>query len=178
MLSWIQVFEHWVQTSANRGLDSRFILEAIIKALISKSSRCSILKTHNYLCPIPDSQPDSSLPNNLIVQEHVWDQLFTVDTIWNIGETGDMHTQLLNREKANYRVIFLTTRAGRVIRLSLIGYSYHECTWMHPWQNWDSVSASIFCNLAKIVIAETKNATSFVNKKKCNVMDNNKNDAW
>ena len=25
-----------------------------------------------------------------IVQEHVWDQLFTVDTIWNIGETGDI----------------------------------------------------------------------------------------
>ena len=28
-----------------------------------------------------------------IVQKHVWDQLFTVDTIWNIGETGDMNTQ-------------------------------------------------------------------------------------
>ena len=28
-----------------------------------------------------------------IVQEHVWDQLFTVDTIWNIGETGDINTQ-------------------------------------------------------------------------------------
>ena len=23
--------------------------------------------------------------------KHVWDQLFTVDTIWNIGETGDMY---------------------------------------------------------------------------------------
>ena len=23
---------------------------------------------------------------------HVWDQLFTVDTIWNIGETGDIYT--------------------------------------------------------------------------------------
>ena len=28
-----------------------------------------------------------------IVQKHVWDQLFTVDTIWNIGETGDMYGQ-------------------------------------------------------------------------------------
>ena len=27
----------------------------------------------------------------LIVQKHVWDQLFTVDTIWNIGETGDIY---------------------------------------------------------------------------------------
>ena len=26
-----------------------------------------------------------------IVQKHVWDQLFTVDTIWNIGETGDIY---------------------------------------------------------------------------------------
>ena len=26
-----------------------------------------------------------------IVLKHVWDQLFTVDTIWNIGETGDMY---------------------------------------------------------------------------------------
>ena len=24
--------------------------------------------------------------------KHVWDQLFTVNTIWNIGETGDIHT--------------------------------------------------------------------------------------
>ena len=27
---------------------------------------------------------------HVIVQKHVWDQLFTVDTIWNIGETGDI----------------------------------------------------------------------------------------
>ena len=26
-----------------------------------------------------------------VYQKHVWDQLFTVDTIWNIGETGDMY---------------------------------------------------------------------------------------
>ena len=31
----------------------------------------------------------------VIVQEHVWDQLFTVDTIWNIGETGDIHMAAL-----------------------------------------------------------------------------------
>ena len=27
-----------------------------------------------------------------IVLKHVWDQLFTVDTIWNLGETGDIHS--------------------------------------------------------------------------------------
>ena len=27
----------------------------------------------------------------VIVLKHVWDQLFTVNAIWNIGETGDMH---------------------------------------------------------------------------------------
>ena len=26
-----------------------------------------------------------------IVLKHVWDQLFTVKTIWNIGETGDIN---------------------------------------------------------------------------------------
>ena len=29
----------------------------------------------------------------VIDQEHVWDQLFTVDTIWNIGETGDIYCE-------------------------------------------------------------------------------------
>ena len=29
---------------------------------------------------------------HVIVLKHVWDQLFTVDTIWNIGETGDINT--------------------------------------------------------------------------------------
>ena len=28
---------------------------------------------------------------SFIVLKHVWDQLFTVDTIWNIGETGDIY---------------------------------------------------------------------------------------
>ena len=27
----------------------------------------------------------------MYVTKHVWDQLFTVDTIWNIGETGDIN---------------------------------------------------------------------------------------
>ena len=38
-----------VQTSGIRGPDSRFVLEAIIKALIFKSSRSSIMKTPNCL---------------------------------------------------------------------------------------------------------------------------------
>ena len=28
---------------------------------------------------------------HVIVLKHVWDQLFTVNTIWNIGETGDIY---------------------------------------------------------------------------------------
>ena len=63
---YIQLFMWSKQALANRSPDSRFVLEAIIKALISKSSRCSILKTHNRLYLIPDSQPDSSLPDYLI----------------------------------------------------------------------------------------------------------------
>ena len=31
------------------------------------------------------------LNNGQMSSEHVWDQLFTVDTIWNIGETGDIN---------------------------------------------------------------------------------------
>ena len=30
-----------------------------------------------------------------IVLKHVWDQIFTVNTIWNIGETGDINSFLL-----------------------------------------------------------------------------------
>ena len=26
--------------------------------------------------------------------KHVWDQLFTVNTIWNIGETGDINIDI------------------------------------------------------------------------------------
>ena len=29
----------------------------------------------------------------VLFSKHVWDQLFTVDTIWNIGETGDIYRQ-------------------------------------------------------------------------------------
>ena len=63
------------QTSVNLGPDSRFVLETFIKALISKSSRCSILKTHNHLQLIPDSQPDSSLPDSLIFHTSIHDYL-------------------------------------------------------------------------------------------------------
>ena len=35
-----------------------------------------------------------------IVLKHVWDQPFTVNTIWNIGETGDMYIQAVS----SYRV--------------------------------------------------------------------------
>ena len=30
-----------------------------------------------------------------IYSEHMWDQLFTVDTIWKIGETGDIYSPCL-----------------------------------------------------------------------------------
>ena len=36
-----------MQTSANRGPDSRFIVEVITNSLVPKSSRSSILKTQN-----------------------------------------------------------------------------------------------------------------------------------
>ena len=42
-----------------------FVLEAIIQALICKSSWSSILKTPNHLHPIHHFQPDSSLPEYL-----------------------------------------------------------------------------------------------------------------
>ena len=54
---WIQILE---KTSAIRGPDSRFVLKAIIKALISKSSRSSIMKTLNRVHPIHNNQPDLS----------------------------------------------------------------------------------------------------------------------
>ena len=47
------------------GQDSRFVLQGIIKALISKSSRSLIWKTPNSLQPIHDFQPNSSLPEYL-----------------------------------------------------------------------------------------------------------------
>ena len=53
------------QTSANLDPDSRFILSAIIKALISKSSPSSILKTPNRLHPIHNFQPYLSLSEYL-----------------------------------------------------------------------------------------------------------------
>ena len=32
----------------------------------------------------------------MYITKHVWVQLFTVDTILNIGETGDMHARPFN----------------------------------------------------------------------------------
>ena len=76
-------FNGALQTSANRGPNSRFDLEAIIKALISKSSQCSILKTHNRLHPIPNSQPDSSLPDYLIFHTCIHNYLTVLPPFWS-----------------------------------------------------------------------------------------------
>ena len=58
--------DHTYQTSVNQGPHSRFVLEAIIKALISsKSSWSSILKTLYDLHPIHDFQ--LVCPSTLIV---------------------------------------------------------------------------------------------------------------
>ena len=48
------------QTLAKRVPSSRFVLKAIITALISKSSQSLIMKTPNRVHPIHDFQPDSS----------------------------------------------------------------------------------------------------------------------
>ena len=40
------------QTSVNQGLNSRFVLKAIMKALISKSSQSAIMKNPNHVHPI------------------------------------------------------------------------------------------------------------------------------
>ena len=54
-----------LQTLVNRGFGSRFILEGIIKALITKSSRSLIMTTLNRVRSILYSQPDSSLSDYL-----------------------------------------------------------------------------------------------------------------
>ena len=54
-----------VSNIGESGSDSRFVLEVIIKALISKSSQSSILKTPNRLHPIHDFPPESSLSEYL-----------------------------------------------------------------------------------------------------------------
>ena len=53
------------QTSTNLDPKLRFILEAIIKALISKSSRSSIMITLNRVHSNHDSHPDSNLSDYL-----------------------------------------------------------------------------------------------------------------
>ena len=50
-----------------------------------------LLKILEFLVSLP-KQAMVAWSAVLIVQKHVWDQLFTVDTIWNIGETGDINT--------------------------------------------------------------------------------------
>ena len=34
-----------------------------------------------------------------IVLKHVWDQLFTVNKIWSIGETGDIYSQIIGHSR-------------------------------------------------------------------------------
>ena len=87
-----------MQTLANQGADSRLILEAIINALISKLSQCSILKTHDHLHPIPDSQPDLSLPDYQIF--HTCTHNYLVEYLTPI-QRG-----IQPRIKADYQVIF------------------------------------------------------------------------
>ena len=81
------------QTSENWGPETRFLLEAIIKALIFKSSRYSIMRTHNRLHPIPDYQPDSSLLDYLIF--HTWIHNYLMEYL----------TAIRPQIKADYRVI-------------------------------------------------------------------------
>ena len=54
----VTFLKHILKTAANRRPDLRFVLKAIIKALISRSSRSTILKTPNHLHPIHNFQPD------------------------------------------------------------------------------------------------------------------------
>ena len=49
------------QTSVNRGPNSRFVLEVIIKALISKSSGSSMMITLHCVYSNHNSQPDLNL---------------------------------------------------------------------------------------------------------------------
>ena len=53
-----EVLKHWFQTLAYQGPNSRFVLKAIIKALISKSSQNSMLITLNHVHTNNDSQPN------------------------------------------------------------------------------------------------------------------------
>ena len=59
---------YYNQTLANWGPDSRFVLEAIFKALISKSSRSSIFNTPYGLHPITNSKPHLILNFHMCIQ--------------------------------------------------------------------------------------------------------------
>ena len=53
-----------------------------------------------------------------IVLKHVWDQLFTVNTIWSIGETGDIYSEKLANLQDNCNcLIFHSCTPGRTIDL-------------------------------------------------------------
>ena len=60
-----EVLKHWFQTLEYQGPNSRFVLKAIIKALISKLSRSSILITLNNVHSNNDSQPNLNLSDYL-----------------------------------------------------------------------------------------------------------------
>ena len=71
----------------------------ILDMLVFKRSKAVwLLNGLVFKCHSKSEQPDHSKSDQnshhlvfyAIVQKHVWDQLFTVDTIWNIGETGDI----------------------------------------------------------------------------------------
>ena len=47
---------------------------------------------------------------HVIVQKHIWDQLFTVDTIWNIGETGDINSYSPSKVANEWRNIPLNSK--------------------------------------------------------------------
>ena len=55
---------------------------------------------------------DTQIEYEFSLLEHVWDQLFTVDTIWNIGETGDIdggQKAVFLRKTANIKKIKKST---------------------------------------------------------------------
>ena len=62
--------------------------------------------------------------------KHIWDQLFTVDTIWNIGETGDIYSLSLTPSLTTLSIIisqyslFSFLLASRPSRARLIFWRY------------------------------------------------------
>ena len=63
-----------------------------------------------------------NLRADVIVLEHdIWDQLFTVNTIWNIGETGDIYF---------YQKIRLVSLFS-CEKVSTTQCYYHKFIWIH-----------------------------------------------